>query len=157
MNGSAPNCSAIGSQTRVKKNCNPNLCRASAESCHNSIINNTVTSTVDTANKKVISRAISSPSRSLLRNEREPAIGLALGTVVVAAIFPLGAGLVNLLQRVLLLGDHFLRQPRVRQLLGVVLPVHKHPVQETLDRVTLRRVRKFLWNQQPRKGGIRIS
>src|SRR5229473_3706592 len=97
MNGSAPNCSKTGSQTRVTKKCRPNLCRANAESCHTSKINQAVTSTTDAANKKVTSRAISYPSRSRARKEREPGIGLALGTVVVAAIIPLnGAGLLDL-------------------------------------------------------------
>src|ERR1700720_2169570 len=113
MNGSAPNCSAIGSHTRVKKNCNPNLCRASAEPCHNSKISNSVTSTTEAANKNVISRAISSPSRSRLKNEREPAMGPALGTVVVAAIASLNRRLLNLGQRDLLFSDHFVRQLRV--------------------------------------------
>src|SRR2546430_6614086 len=90
MNGSAPNCSKTGSQTRVTKKCSPNWCRASVEPCHSSKISNSVTSTTDAANKNVIIRAISSPSRSLLRNEREPGSGPAFGTVVVAAIVSLG-------------------------------------------------------------------
>jgi hypothetical protein len=40
--------------------------------------------TTEAANKKVIMRAISSPSRRRLKNEREPATGPALGTIVVA-------------------------------------------------------------------------
>jgi len=39
--------------------------------------------TTDAANKKVNMRAISSPSRNRERNEREPATGPALGTMVV--------------------------------------------------------------------------
>src|SRR5438445_6051441 len=86
MNGRAPNCSAIGSHTRVTRKYNPNLCRGRADPCHNSTTSRMVTRTTEAANKNVISRAISSPSRSLLRNEREPDIGPAPGTVVVAAI-----------------------------------------------------------------------
>src|SRR5258706_1627320 len=157
MNGSAPNCSAIGSHSRVKKTCNPNLSRASAEPCHNSKISNSVTSTTEMANKNVISRAISSPSRSRLKNEREPAMGPALGTVVVAAIASLNGWLLNLSQRDLFFGNHFLRQPRVRQLLGVVLSVREHPVKEAFDRIALCGIAKFLRNQQPRKSGNRIG
>src|SRR5260370_1404593 len=78
MNGSAPNWSKTGSQTRVTKKCNPNLCRAKAEPRHSSKISSSVTTTTDAANKNVISRAISSPSRSRLRNDREPRFGLAV-------------------------------------------------------------------------------
>src|SRR5258706_16034028 len=109
------------------------------------------------ANKNVISRAISSPSRSRLKNEREPAMGPALGTVVVAAIASLNGWLLNLSQRDLFFGDHFLRQLRVRQLLRVVLSVREHPVQEAFDRIALCRIDKFLRNQQPRKRGNRIG
>src|SRR5579859_4728441 len=153
MNGSAPNCSNTGSHTRVTKKCSPNLCRASAEPRHNSRMSSAVTSTTDAANKKVTSRAISSPSRSRLRNEREPGIGLALGTVVVAAIFFRSLPLLDLAQRLRLFGNHFFRQLRVRQLLRVVLPVRQHPFQEALQRVPLPRIREFLRNQQPRETG----
>src|SRR5258708_20110385 len=115
MNGSAANCSAMGSHTRVKKNCNPNLCPASADPCHNSKISNSVTSTTEAANKNVISRAISSPSRSRLKNEREPAMGPALGTVVVAAIACLERWLLNLGHRDLLFTHPFFRHLPLRQ------------------------------------------
>jgi len=61
----------------------PNLCRGRTEPCHNSKTRSKVTSTTEAANKNVMIRTISSPSRSRDRNEREPATGLALGTVVV--------------------------------------------------------------------------
>src|SRR5260370_3122594 len=156
MNGSAPNCSAIGPTLQVKSNSNPNLCAGSADPCHNSKISNSVTSTTEAANKNVISRAISSPSRSRLKNEREPAMGPALGTVVVAAIACLERWLLNLGQRDLLFSDHFFRQLRVRQLLSVVLPVREHPFHESINRITFRRVREFIGNQQPRKARDRI-
>src|SRR5882672_12395840 len=135
MNVSAPNCSAAGSHNRVTKKYSPNLCRESADSCQSVKISRTVIRTTEPANKNVISRAISSPSRSLLRNEREPDIGPALGTVVVAAISPYAAWLLNLGQRFFFLGDYFLRQLRVRQLLHVVLPVLQHPAHKALDRI----------------------
>src|SRR3984957_15813732 len=83
MKGSAPNLSNIGSQTEVTKNPNPNLWRGKYDSRHNSKTSSKVISTTEPAKINVTSRAISSPSRSLLTNEREPMIGPALGTVVV--------------------------------------------------------------------------
>src|SRR5213076_1753710 len=83
MKGRAPNCSKMGSQTEVRKKLKPNLWRERTEPCHNSKTRSTVMRTTDAANKKVIMRAISSPSRSRERNEREPATGPALGTMVV--------------------------------------------------------------------------
>src|SRR5256885_7554425 len=83
MKGRAPNCSKMGSQTEVRKKWKPNLCRGRTEPCHNSKTRRRVTSTTEAANKKVIIRAISSPWRSRERNEREPATGPALGTVLV--------------------------------------------------------------------------
>src|SRR6266849_9991054 len=83
MKGSAPNCSKIGSQTEVRKKLKPNLCRGRTEPCHNSKTRSKVMSTTEAANKKVIIRAISSLSRSRERNEREPEIGPAPGTMVV--------------------------------------------------------------------------
>src|SRR5229473_8492110 len=73
----------MGSQTEVRKKLKPNLWRGSAEPCHNSKTSSKVISTTEAANKNVIARAISSPSRSRERNEREPATGPAPGTVVV--------------------------------------------------------------------------
>src|SRR5205807_7316217 len=51
-----------------------------------------VISTTEAANKKVPSRAISSPSRRRDRNEREPARGPAPGTVVVVVATLIGSG-----------------------------------------------------------------
>lgn len=67
----------IGSQTEVAKKCNPNFCRGKAEFTHNSSTNAAVIRTTDAANTSVISRAISSPSRSFAINEREPVTGPA--------------------------------------------------------------------------------
>src|SRR5580700_2798419 len=73
----------MGSQTEVRKKLKPNLWRGRTEPCHSSRTSSKVTSTTEAANKKVIRRAISSPSRRRERKEREPAAGPALGTVVV--------------------------------------------------------------------------
>src|SRR5258705_12503091 len=108
MNGRAPNCSAIGSHTRGTRKYNQNLCRGRADPCHNSKTSRMVTRTTETAKKNVISRAISSPSRNLIKNEREPDIGPALGQDVVEAIYPYAAWLLNLCQRFFFLGDYFL-------------------------------------------------
>src|SRR6266851_4033868 len=83
MKGRAPNCPKMGSQTEVRKKLKPNLWRERTEPCHNSKTSSTVTRTTEAANKKVMIRAISSPWRRRERNEREPARGPALGTVVV--------------------------------------------------------------------------
>src|SRR6266571_6089194 len=73
----------MGSHTEVRKKLKPNLWRGRREPCHNTKTSNKVRRTTEAANKKVIIRAISSPSRSRERNERKPATGPALGTVVV--------------------------------------------------------------------------
>src|SRR6266478_1906800 len=83
MKGKAPNCSAMGSQTRVAKKFNPNLWRGRLESCQSWRTNKSVTSTTDEAKRNVTMRAISSPLRRREINEREPAEGLAPGTIVV--------------------------------------------------------------------------
>src|SRR5205807_192104 len=107
MKGRAPNCSKIGSQTEVWKKLKPNLCRARTEPCHNSKTSSTVTRTTEAANKKVIMRAISSPSRSRERNEREPATGPALGTMVVVVA---KLHLLDAIQGLQFLYDDFLRK-----------------------------------------------
>src|SRR6195256_6770088 len=73
----------MGSQTEVRKKLKPNLWRGRAEPCHKSKTRSRVTRTTEAANRKVIMWAISSPWRRRERNEREPATGPALGTVVV--------------------------------------------------------------------------
>src|SRR6267154_5100904 len=83
MKGKAPKWSKMGSHTEVRKKLKPNLWRGRREPCHNTKTSNKVTRTTEAANKKVIIRAISSPSRSRERNARKPAMGPALGTVVV--------------------------------------------------------------------------
>src|SRR5260370_34885968 len=73
----------MGAQTEVRKKLKPKLWRGRTEPCHNSKTRSKVTSTTEAANKNVIIRAISSPSRSRDRNERKPETGPALGTEVV--------------------------------------------------------------------------
>src|SRR5437879_13720010 len=90
----------MGSHTEVRKKLKPNLWRGRMEPCHNTKTSNKVTRTTEAANKKVIIRAISSPSRSRKRNERKPATGPALGTVVVAV-----ATLLDVVERHHLLRD----------------------------------------------------
>src|SRR6202012_4149528 len=75
----------MGSHTDVIKNAKPNLWRESEDPCQSSRTKRAVTSTTVEAKRNVTTRAISSPSRSLLRNEREPESGPAFGTVVVDA------------------------------------------------------------------------
>src|ERR1700723_2356020 len=82
MKGRPPNCSKTGSQTEVRKNAKPNLWRARTEPCQSSKTRRRVISTTEAANKNVIRRAISSPSRRRPKKEREPATGPALGRVV---------------------------------------------------------------------------
>ncbi len=67
-----------------------------------------MTSTTEAANKKVMIRAISSPSRRREKNEREPATGPPLETVVVVV-----ATLLDVIQGLQLLGDDFLRKLRI--------------------------------------------
>src|SRR5438445_2884755 len=113
MKGRAPNCSKMGSQTEVRKKLKPNLWRGRTDPCHNSRTRSKVTSTTEAANKKVIIRAISSPSRRRERNERAPGMGLAPGTVfdVVATCQPILLYFVDGLD---LLGHDFLGKLRVR-------------------------------------------
>lgn len=88
MKGSAPNWSMIGSHTEVTKKFSPNFCLGNAELAHNSHTSAAVISTTVAAKIMVISRAISSPSRNLAKNEREPDMGPALFmAVVVVATF----------------------------------------------------------------------
>src|SRR5260370_17085615 len=105
MKGREPKCSKMGCKTEVRKKLNPNLWRARAEPCHNSKTSSTVTRTTEAANRKVIIRAISSPSRRRERNEREPATGppLGMGVVVVAP-------LLDVIQGLQFLCDDFLRK-----------------------------------------------
>src|SRR5438132_11435965 len=152
MKGRAPNCSKKGSQTEVWKKLKPNLCRARTEPCHNSKTSSTVTRTTEAANKKVIMRAISSPSRSRERNAREPAAGPALGTMVVVV-----ATLLDAVQGLQFLCDDFLRKLCVGQGFSIVLAIRQHPLNETLDGVALGGIGELSGNEQPRKTGDRIS
>src|SRR6266568_282185 len=152
MKGRAPKCSKMGSQTDVRKKLNPNLWRARAEPCHNSKTSSTVTRTTEAANRKVIIRAISSPSRRRERNEREPATGPPLGMVVVVV-----ATLLDVIQGLQFLCDDFLRKLRIGQGLRVVLSVCQHPLHEALDGVALCGVGKLSGNEQPSKAGDGIG
>src|ERR1700694_1223885 len=105
MKGRAPNCSKMGAQTEVRKKLKPNLWRGRTEPCHSPKTRSRVTRPTEAANKKVIMRAISSPSRSRERNEREPTTGPAPGTVVVVV-----ATLLDVVQGLQFLGDDFLRK-----------------------------------------------
>src|SRR5438309_6131230 len=125
MKGRAPNCSKMGSQTEVRKKWKPNLCRGRTEPCHNSKTRRRVTSTTEAANKKVIMRAISSPWRSRERNQREPATGPALGTVLVVV-----ATLLDAIQGLQFLCDDFLRKLCVGQGFSIVLTIRQHPRSE---------------------------
>ncbi len=77
--------SKTGSQTRVTKKVEAKLVARQHRTYHSSNTRRTVIRTTEAANKKVISRAISSPSRRRLKKEREPATGPALGTIVLVA------------------------------------------------------------------------
>src|ERR1700675_1038126 len=158
MKGSAPNLSKIGSQTEATKNPKQNLWGGKYASRHNSKTSSNVISTTEPAKINVTSRAISSPSRSLLMNEREPVTGPALGTVVVAvAIRALTPVLLNLVQVLHFFGGNFLRKLRVGKRLDLTLPVSHHPFEEALDGVPLGTVRKLGRNKQPgeTRNGIR--
>src|SRR6266478_130562 len=152
MKGRAPNCSKMGSQTEVRKKLKPNLWRARAEHCHNSKTSSTVTRTTEAANRNVIMRAISSPSRSRERNEREPATGPALGTVLIVV-----ATLLDVVQGLEFLGDDFLRKFCIGQGLRVVLSVREHPLNEALDGVALGGIGELSGNEQPSKAGDGIG
>src|SRR5437879_7384026 len=148
MKGRAPNCSKMGSQTEVRKKLKPNLCRGRTEPRHSSRTSRMVTSTTEAANKKVTMRAISSPSRRRDKNEREPATGPALVTVVVVV-----ATLLDVIQGFQFLCDDFLRKLRIGEGLCVILSVRQHPLNEALDGVALGGVRKLSGNEQPSKAG----
>src|SRR5271169_5692980 len=111
----------MGSQTLVTRKLNPNLCRGRTDSCQSSKTSKIVRRTTEAANKKVMSRTISSPSRRRLRNEREPEMGPAPGTVVVVV-----ATLLNVVQRLGLFRDNLFGKLGVGESLGVVLAVVQH-------------------------------
>ena len=95
-----------------------------------------MTRTTEAANRKVIMLAISSPWRRRARNEREPATGPALGTVVdVDATLVLE--LLNFADGFHFLANDFLRQLGIGQRLRVVLTVLQRPFDEALNRVAL--------------------
>src|SRR5271157_743467 len=147
MKGSAPNSPALGSQTRVAKKANPNLWRASTEPCQSSKTNSKVMSTTEAANKNVMSRTISSPSRRRVKNEREPATGPALGRIVLVVDISCSRKLLDAVEGLYLFGHHFLGQLRIGKCLGIVLPVGQHPLHKSFDGITLGAIREFSWNE----------
>src|SRR5580698_9467998 len=94
-------------------------------------------STTDAANKKVMSRTISSPSRRRVKNEREPATGPALGRVVLVVDISYGRKLLDAVEGFYLFGHNFLGQLCVGKRLGIVLPVGQHPLYETFEGIAL--------------------
>src|SRR5271169_5908742 len=157
MKGSAPNSPALGSQTRVTKKAKPNLWRARTEPCQSSKTKSKVMSTTEPANKKVMRRTISSPSRRRLKNEREPATGPALGRVVLVVDISSRRKLLNAVESFRLFGYHFLGQLCVGESLGIVLSIGQHPFYETFDGIALGTIREFGRNEQPGKTRDGIS
>src|SRR5260221_4337139 len=159
MNGKAPKFSAIGSHTRVTKKLRPNLSRASEEPFHSAITSMREMSTRVAAKRKVMTRAISSPSRSRERKEREPATGLGLGTLMDEVATPILAGpcLLYFADGLQLFVDNFLGQFGVGKILGEVLPVGNRPLYEALQGVALGRVLELFRNQQPSEASNRIG
>jgi hypothetical protein len=90
-------------------------------------------STTEAANKNVISRTISSPSRRRVKNEREPATGPALGRVVLVVDISSRRQLLDAVESLYLFGHHFLGQLCVGKRLGIVLTVGYHPLYEAFD------------------------
>src|ERR1700745_2294870 len=127
MKGKAPNCSAMGSHTRVRKNLKPKAWRGSADCLHNSNTSRTVISTTDAAHRNVASLAISSPSRSRETNEREAITGPGLGKFVLVA-----DTLLDFAKCLHFLCDNFWRKFRVSERFCIVLPISKHPLDKSL-------------------------
>src|SRR5438477_4771625 len=148
MKGKAPNCSAMGSQTRVRKKLKPNLWRGSADWRQSSNTRRTVTSTTEAANRKVMTRAISSALRRLETNERETPTGPALGKFVLVA-----DTLLNLAQGLGFFRDYFRWKLGVGEGLGRILPIGKHPLDKIFEGIAFTGVGKFARNEQPGKAG----
>src|SRR5580700_5627960 len=127
MNGNAPYCSMIGSHTDVTKKCRPNLWRGNTEFVQSWYTNSTVISTTLAANKNVINRAISSPSRIRERKEREPTMGPALG-IFVLDVATVSCQLLNGVDHLLFLLNNFLGKLRVRQRFCITLAIRQHPL-----------------------------
>src|SRR5580700_4990595 len=157
MNGRPPNCSKTGSQTEVRKNAKPNLCRARAEPCQSSKTKRMVISTTEAANKNVTSRTISSPSRRRLKKEREPKTWPALGRVVLEVDMSSKPRLLDGVESLYLLSDYFLGQLRVGKSLRIVLSVGQHPLYETFDGIAFGGIGKFRRNQEPSEARDGIS
>src|SRR5579859_7918706 len=113
--------------------------------------------TTEAANKKVIMRAISSPSRRRLKNEREPATGPALGTMVVAVDISSNRKLSDFVESSYFLCDYFLGKLRVGERLGIVLPIRQHPFHEAFDGIAFSGIGEFRRNQEPGKAGNGVS
>src|SRR5260370_35547369 len=142
MKGKAPNCSAIGSHTRVRKKLKPNLCRGSADCIHNSNTSRTVISTTDAAHRNVASLAISSPSRSRETNEREATTGPALGKFVLVA-----DTLLDLAKGFVLFCNNFLWKLGVGQGFALILSVGEHPLDKSLEGIALAGIGELAGNK----------
>src|SRR5713101_1004125 len=148
MKGSAPKCSKMGSQTRVTKKAQPNLCRESAEFTHSSYTSRLVIRITLVANRRVIS----SPLRKRRNNARGPQPGPGRSTAMGAV-----AILANLRDRLHLLFDDLFRQLRVGQRLSILLAVFQHPAEKARDDVALLRVLNLSGDQQPGKTRDRVG
>src|SRR5271169_1602664 len=97
--------------------------------------------TTEAANKNVMSRTISSPSRRRRKKEREPTTGPALGRVVLAVDILCKRKLLDAVEGLHLFGHHFLGQLCVGKRLGIVLAVGQHPFYESFKGIALGAIR----------------
>src|SRR5580704_18754491 len=112
----------IGSHMDGTKKGRPNLWRGNTDFVQSWYTNSTVISTTLAANRKVINRAISSPSRIRERKERGPTMGPALGRFVLD-IATVSCQLLNGIDCLLFLFYDFLGKLRVGETFRVALPV----------------------------------
>src|SRR5215813_14885174 len=133
---------------------NPNLWRAKPESRHSCKTSSSVISTTVAAKRNVMMRAISSPLRRREINEREPAEGLAPGTVAVEVATVV---LLNGPDGFQLFSHNFLRKLCVLEFFSIFLPVRDRPLQKVLHFIALRGVRELCGNQQPSETGDWVS
>src|SRR5260370_41909574 len=122
----------MGSPHGWRKKLKPHLWRGNAEPIPNSKTSSKVKSTTEAANKKVIIRAISSPSRSRERNQREPETGPAPGTVVIV-LATFRKLLPDLAEPFHLSANDFLGELRPSERLVAVVPSAERALQERLD------------------------
>src|SRR5256885_1970783 len=159
MKGNAPKFSKTGSQVRVTKNSQPNLCRGRVEFAYSSKTSRTVTRKMLEAKTRVTRCAISSPVLRRRTHERarsltpgglsRPGRALSTRTVPTLASDPRN-------------GFHLLRhnglgKRGVRQRLAELLPVRHHPVQELRNGLPLSSVVDFAGDEQPGETRDRIG